>query len=125
VAFAFTFYFVSFESLGVRPWLLFSFGFILDAGALLLTRFDRRVIVAQPLAGRVMFVLLAVWLGTRVRDDLLPAALVFTLIFAAFHSMLPLALQRRDGDAAPPKWSLLFPPVALAALLLRSSSWRS
>ena len=118
VAFAFTFYFAGFESLGVRPWLLFSFGFVVDAGALFLTRLDRRIVVAQPLAGGVMFVLLAVWLGTRVSNQLLPAALVFTLIFAAFHSLLPFALQRRDGDPAPPTWSLLFPPVALVVLLL-------
>jgi len=106
VAFAFTFYFAGFESLGLRPWLLFSFGFVVDAGALFLTRLDRRIVVAQPLAGGVMFVLLAVWLGTRVSNQLLPAALVFTLIFAAFHSLLPFALQRRDGDPAPPTWSL-------------------
>src|SRR6266568_1662456 len=93
VAFAFTFYFVGFESLGARPWLLFSFGFVVDAGVLLLTRIDRRVMVAQPLAGGVMFVLLGVWLGLRATNELLAAALVFTLIFALFHSLLPLALQ--------------------------------
>jgi len=57
--------------------------------------------------------------GHAVRDDLFcRAALVFTLIFAHFTRCCHSALQRRDGDAAPPKWSLLFPPVALAALLL-------
>src|SRR5439155_8165396 len=118
VALAFAFYFVSFESLGARPWLLFSFGFLVDAGVLLLTRLDRRVVVAQPLAGAVMFVLLAVWLGSRVTNELLPAGLVFTLAFTAVHSLLPLALQRRDSATGPPWWSLLFPPVALAALLV-------
>src|SRR5437870_5630675 len=118
VAFAFVFYFVGFESLGARPWLLFSFGFVVDAGVLLLTRLDRRVVVAQPLAGAVMFVLLGVWLGLRATNELLAAALAFTLIFAVFHSLLPLALQRRVGDPAPPKWSLLVPPVALLALLV-------
>jgi len=117
-AFAFAFYFASFESLGARPWLLFGFGFVVDAGVLLLTRLDRRVVVAQPLAGAVMFVLLAVWLGSRVTNELLPAGLVFTLAFAAVHSLLPLALQRRDSATGPPWWSLLFPPVALAALLV-------
>src|SRR5437016_1901869 len=100
------------------PVALFAYIALLDAGALFLTRLDRRIVVAQPLAGGVMFVLLAVWLGTRVSNQLLPAALVFTLIFAAFHSLLPFALQRRDGDPAPPTWSLLFPPVALVVLLL-------
>jgi uncharacterized membrane protein len=118
VALAFAFYFVSFESLGARPWLLFGFGFLVDAGVLLLTRLDRRVMVAQPLAGAVMFLLLGVWLSVRATNDLLPAALAFTLIFAIFHSLLPLALQRRAGDPEPPKWSLLVPPVALVALLV-------
>ncbi|HYV32232.1 MAG TPA: DUF2339 domain-containing protein, partial [Candidatus Binatia bacterium] len=118
VAFAFAFYFVSFESLGARPWLLFSFGFVVDAGVLLLTRLDRRVVVAQPLAGAVMFVLLGVWLGLRATNELLAAALAFTLIFAVFHSLLPLALQGRWGDPEPPKWSLLVPAAALLALLV-------
>src|SRR3989454_960462 len=51
VAFAFAFYFAGFESLGLRPWLLFSFGIVVDAGALLLARLDRRLVAAQPLAG--------------------------------------------------------------------------
>src|SRR2546425_3613770 len=118
VAFGFVFYFVSFESLGARPWLLFSFAFVIDAGVLLLTRLDRRVVVAQPLAGAVTFLLLGLWLGLRATNELLAAALVFTLIFAVFHSMFPLALQRRAGDPAPPAWTLLVPPVALLALLV-------
>src|SRR5439155_20286686 len=87
-------------------------------GVLLLTRLDRRVVVAQPLAGAVMFVLLGVWLGARATNELLAAALVFTLVFAVFHSLLPLALQRRSGDPALPAWTLLVPPVALLALLV-------
>jgi len=118
VAFAFSFYFLGFEALGARPWLLFSFGFVLDAGVLCLTRLDRRVDAAQPIAGAVMFVSLAAWLGTRATNELLPAALVFTLVFAAFHSLLPLVLLRRDGGLAAPKWPLLFPPAALVALLV-------
>jgi uncharacterized membrane protein len=117
VGFGFTFYFLHFESLGVRPWLLFGFAFVLDGGVLLLTRLDRRLAAAQPLAGGVLFVLLAIWLGTRASNELLPAALVFTLVFAAFHSILPLALQRRDGEPAR-QWSLFFPSLALLALLL-------
>jgi len=103
VAFAFAFYFLGFESLGARPWLLFSFAFVIDSGVLLLTRLDRRVVVAQPLAGGVMFLLLGVWLGLRATNELLAAALVFTLVFAIFHALLPLVLQRRAGDAAPPR----------------------
>ena len=117
-ALGFAFYFVSFESLGARPWLLFSFGFVVDAGVLLLTRLDRRVMVAQPLAGGVMFVLLGVWLGLRATNELLTAALVFTLLLAVFHSLFPLAWQRRVGNPAPSKWSVLVPPVALLALLV-------
>src|SRR5204862_8300680 len=100
-------YFVSFESLGARPWLLLSFGFVVDGGVLLLARLDRRIAAAQPAAGAVMFVLLGVWLGLRGTNELLPAALAFTLIFAVFHSLLPLALQPRSGDTAPPTCSFL------------------
>jgi uncharacterized membrane protein len=119
VAFAFTFFFISFESLGARPWLIFSFAFLVDAAVFALTRLDRRLAAAQPLAGAAMFLLLAVWLSTRVSNELLPAALVFTLVFAAFHSLLPLALLRRDGaQNAPPRWTLLFAPVSLLVLLI-------
>lgn len=118
VALAFGFYFISFESLGARPWLLFSYAFLVDAGVLALTRMDRRLAAAQPLAGTAMFLMLAVWLGARVTNDLLPAALVFTLVFAAFHSVLPLILQRRDGEASAPGWLSFFPPIALVVLLV-------
>ena len=118
VAMAFGFYFISFESIGARPWLLFSYAFLVDAGLLALTRMDRRLAATQPLAGAVMFLMLAVWLEARATNDLLPAALVFTLVFAAFHSVLPLVLQRRDGEASAPRWLPLFPPVALVVLLV-------
>ncbi|MBI4658137.1 MAG: DUF2339 domain-containing protein [Verrucomicrobia bacterium] len=119
VAFAFTFYFIGFESLGARPWLMFGFAFGVDAAVFLLTRMDRRLGAAQPLSGAAMFLLLGVWLSTRVSNELLPAALVFTLVFAAFHSVVPLALLRLDGvQGAPPKWTLLFAPLALLVLLI-------
>jgi len=119
VAFGFTFYFISFESLGARPWWMFSFAFLVDAAVFALTRLDRRLVAAQPLAGAAMFLLLAVWLGTRVSNELLPAALTFTLVFAAFHSLLPLALRRLDGEpGTPPRWTLLFAPGALLVLLI-------
>ena len=120
VALGFTFYFISFESLGARPWLVLGFAFLLDAGALTLTRLDRRLAVGQPLVGGLMFLLMAVWLSTRVTNELLPAALVFTLLFALGHSLLPLFYRQLDGEAAPPmpRWTLLFPAVALCALLI-------
>ena len=120
VALGFTFYFISFDTLGSRPWLVLGFAFLLDAGAVTLTRLDRRLAVGQPLVGGLMFLLLAIWLGTRVTNELLPAALVFTLLFAVGHSLLPLFFRQLDGDEAVPlpQWTLLFPAVALAALLI-------
>jgi uncharacterized membrane protein len=118
ISLAFGFYFICFAALGARPWLLFSFVFLIDASALTLTRLDRRLAIVQPIFGAVMFLMLSVWLAARATNELLPAALVFTLVFAAFHSLLPLALQRRDGEANPPKWSVIFPPIALIVLLV-------
>jgi uncharacterized membrane protein len=119
VAFLFAFYFQTFPPLAARPWLLLGFAFVLDAVVLAISRLDRRLATAFPLAGMAVFAYLANWLNTSVTNPLLPAALAFTLIFALAHTLLPLALQRLDGGAAStPKWTMFFPALALLALLI-------
>lgn len=118
VAFGFAFYFLHFESLSARPWLLFGFGFAVDGLVLLLSRLDRRLAGGPALAGGVMFLLLAIWMGTRATNELLPAGLVFILVFASVHSLVPLALRRDEGDGPSRRGALLFPAVALLVLLV-------
>ena len=118
VSFAFGFYCLSFESLAARPWLLFGFAFLVDAAVIALTCLDRRLNVAQPIAGGAVFLMLAVWLSSWITNQLLPAALVFTVVFALMHS-LPPALRSFGGDSGRSSKSVLvFPPLALMALLI-------
>lgn len=119
VAFLFGLYFQSFTALAERPGLLLSYLFVIDAIALGLSHRIPRLAPLFPAAGAMVFAQLALWMSTRVTADLLPAALVFTLIFAVAHAGWPLAQQRITGSRlAPPRWSLLVPPVALVILLI-------
>ncbi len=119
VAFLFAFYFQSFTGIAERPWLLLSFVFALDVMILALSRIDRAFRDAYPLAGAAVFIFLSVWMSTHVTNPLLPAALTFTLVFAMAHTLFPLAMQRFDGTSEPPpNGAMLFPPVALLALLI-------
>ncbi|MSU60821.1 MAG: DUF2339 domain-containing protein [Pedosphaera sp.] len=119
VAFLFAFYFQSFAGIAERPWLLLGFVFGLNLIILALSRIDRAFRNAYPMAGAAVFIFLSIWMSTSVTNSLLPAALTFTLVFALAHTLLPLTLQRLNGGAEPPpKWAMLFPPVALLALLI-------
>ncbi|MFM8360659.1 MAG: hypothetical protein ACKOET_19080, partial [Verrucomicrobiota bacterium] len=72
-----------------------------------------------PAAGGLIFAQLALWMSHRVTPELLPAALVFTLVLAVVQAGGPLVQQRLAGQPlAPPSWSLVLPAVALGVLLI-------
>lgn len=118
-AFCFACYFQTHAALALRPWLLFGFVFVLDGVILAISRLDRRLAAGFPLAGVAVFACLSFWMSRSLTNELMPAALTFTLVFALAHTLLPLWLRRRDGvSAAELRWTMFFPPLALLALLI-------
>jgi hypothetical protein len=117
-ALIFTAWFLSFETLAQRPWLMFSFVFLIDLSVAALVLLDEKVSLAQPLAGLAVFGLLALWTGDSLTNGLLNAGLTFYLILAIFHSVFPVWRQRRRSAGAAPWDSQLFPPLALVLVLI-------
>lgn len=119
VTLVFTWWFLSFPSLAARPWLVFSFIFIVDLVAIALTLMDEKISIAQTVSGFAVFALLGIWTQTSLSDVLLNPALVFYFIFAVLHSALPALLQRRHSGVPVQKLSAhLFPIFALALVLV-------
>jgi uncharacterized membrane protein len=117
-ALIFAAWFLSFEPLAQRPWLMFSFVFLVDLSVAALVVLDKKVSLTQPLAGLAVAGLLALWTGDSLTNDLLNAGLTFYLILAILHSVFPVWLQRRRGVSAAPWQSQLFPPLALVLVLI-------
>jgi hypothetical protein len=120
VALAFTAWFLDFAPLAQRPWLMFSFIFLVDLVAIALVLLDKKISVAQSISGFAVFGLLSFWTAKSLTNELLNAALVFYFIFAVVHSALPALLQRRCGPAgAGQNWANhIFPILALALVLV-------
>jgi hypothetical protein len=117
-ALIFAAWFLSFEPLAERPWLMFGFVFLIDLSFLALVVLDKKVALGQPLAGLAVAGLLALWTVNSLTNDLLNAGLTFYLILAILHSVFPVWLQRRRGVSAAPWQSQLFPPLALVLVLI-------
>ena len=117
-ALAFTAWFLSFEPLAQRPWLMFGFVILIDLSVAALVMIEQKAAVAQPIAGLAVFGLLALWTGDSLNKDLLNAGLTFYLILGILHSVFPVWLQRRRGVKAAPWASQLFPPLALVLVLI-------
>ena len=117
-ALVFTAWFLSFDPLAHRPWLMFSFVFLIDLSVTALVLLDEKASVAQPLAGLAVFGLLALWTGNSLSNELLNAGLAFYLILAILHSVFPVWLQRRRGTSGAPWASQVFPPLALVLVLI-------
>ena len=118
VAFAFTGWFLDFAPLAQRPWLMFSFVFLVDLVAIALSLLDEETSVAQSVSGFAVFGLLALWTAKSLSNELLNAALAFYFVFAVLHSVLPALLQRRRGTTTRNWANHLFPILALALVLV-------
>ena len=120
VALLFTAWFLTFPPLAQRPWLMFSFVFLIDLAVAALAWLDDDVANAQPVFGLAVFGLLTEWTMNSLTNGMLNVALAFYLIFAVFHSALPAMLQRRRGDAPGLTAQLnhFFPPLALLLVLV-------
>jgi hypothetical protein len=117
VAMCSAFYLLSFQTIGQRPALLFSYLFILDLGVLALTLIESRLVIAEALAGLAAFIFLGAWTGNYLTIGHLYTALAFYFVFALFHSATPIALLRLRKIQIP-SWSHAFPALALLLALM-------
>src|SRR6266404_4414806 len=92
VAMLSAFYLLSFQTLGQRPALLFSYIFLVDLGLLALTLLDAKLVVVEALAGLAAFIFLGAWTSNYLTGENLYTALAFYFVFALFHAATPLAL---------------------------------
>ncbi len=116
-AFLAAFFFMSFTELGHRPILLCGYLFLVDLGLVGLTLITNRLAGVRFAAGIAAFIFIGVWMEEYLTNDFLAAALGCAFVFALFHSILPLILQR-SGKTAAPGSCHLFPVCALALVLV-------
>jgi uncharacterized membrane protein len=117
-ALGFAGWFLTFEPLAQRPWLMFSFVFLVALAVTALALIQEETIVAQPIAGLAVFGLLAAWTANSLSKELLNPALVFYFVFAVVQSVFPVVLQRWKGRKAPLWASQVFPSLALVLVLI-------
>ena len=111
------FYLLSFQIIGHRPALLFTYLFVIDLGLLALTLIESSLIAVQTLAGLVAFIFLGAWTCNYLTTSRLYTALGFYFVFALFHTAGPIALQRLRKVNIP-SWSHAFPAFALLLVLI-------
>ena len=118
VTLASTAWFLDFAPLAQRPWLVFSFVFLVDLIAVAVTLIDPKTSPAKSVSGFAVYGLLAFWTANSLSNELLNAALAFYFIFAVIHSAMPALLQRQGGVARQNWVNYLFPILALALVLV-------
>src|SRR5438105_5005979 len=111
------FYLLSFQMIGHRPALLFTYLFVIDLGLLTLMLTESRLVTVQAFAGLAAFIFLGAWTGNYLTMDHLYTALGFYFLFALFHSATPIALQRFRKIEIPP-WTHVFPALALLVVMV-------
>src|SRR5437868_245659 len=111
------FYLLSFQMIGHRPALLFTYLFVIDLGLLALTLIESRLVAVQAFAGLAAFIFLGAWTGNYLTTGRLYTALGFYFVFALFHAAGPIALQRLRKVNIP-SWSHAFPAFALLLVLI-------
>jgi len=115
-------YLLTFAELGQRPGLVFGFVLVADACLLALAWVRDELAPLQVGAGMAVFALLAVWTNGHLSSDLLDWGLGLYLLFALFHSALPLGLHRFRPRLAPVWWIHLFPALALLLIMMPIAS---
>jgi uncharacterized membrane protein len=103
--------------LGQKPWIVLTIALAADAG---LVAWPLRRTALQPaplIGGGIVFLLLGVWNVRYLNDALLYWALGFYLVFAAFHTALPIVLRRLRPAATTPRWAQVFPALGLVLML--------
>jgi len=108
---------LNFADLGQRPWISLSILLAADAG-LVVWPVRNPIRQAGPLfGGAAAFLILSNWNVRYLNESLLNWALGFFLLFAAFHTAVPLVLHRLRPTASTPKWTQVFPALGLVLML--------
>jgi hypothetical protein len=118
VPLVYTLFLLTFNALGQKPWIIFSFILAADLGALALVLLRPKLAPVHLAAGGGVFLALGIWTVGYVSDDLLHWALGFYLLFAVLHTVFPVALEKWRPGTAPVWWGHLFAPVALALVMI-------
>lgn len=108
---------LTFPTLGERPWVCLSILFAADAGLAVWPLRHRSRLGGSIFGGAAAFLILSAWNVRYLNEALLNWALGFTLLFAAFHTVLPFVLKRLRPDQATPRWVQIFPILGLAIML--------
>jgi len=118
VALAFAGYLLSFAELGHRPWICLSILLAADAG-LVVWPLRRNALQGGPLfGGGAAFLILNIWNFRYLDAHLLNWALGYFLLFATFHTALPIVLRRlRPAATTVPNWVQFFPALGLLLML--------
>src|SRR6266536_1379490 len=107
-----SFYFLSFQTLGNRPALLLSYIFLADFGLLAIAVVKEKLAALSNVTGLAAFTFLAIWTAWYLTTQNLYVALAAFFVFALLHTVTPLVLHRfRKIELA--WWSHLFPALAL------------
>ena len=112
-----SFYFLSFQTLGNRPALLLSYIFLADFGLLAIAVVKEKLAALSTVTGLAAFTFLAIWTAWYLTTQNLYVALAAFFVFALLHTVTPLVLHRfRKIELA--WWSHLFPALALLLVLM-------
>ncbi len=116
-ALCFAAFLLDFAALGQKPWIVLSIALAADAG-LVAWPLRRTALQSAPLfGGAAAFLILSVWNVRYLSDPLLYWALGYFLVFAAFHTALPILLRRLRPAAETPRWAQIFPALGLVLML--------
>lgn len=118
VALGFTIYFASLPAVAARAgWVLGNL-LVADLALLAVCALHRPFARLALVAGLGTFGVAAIWIAAAVNDDLLPWALGFVVVVAGLHAAFPFVQERLEPGAEHRRWSALFPPLAVALLLI-------
>jgi hypothetical protein len=117
-AFGFAGWFLTFAPLAHRPWVIFGFVFIIALLIAALVLVENATAFAQPIAGLIVFLLLAQWTAGSLKNEFLNSALALYFIFAVLQSVFPIVLQRLRGTKSILLASQIFPSLALLLVLM-------
>jgi uncharacterized membrane protein len=108
---------LDFPSLAGKPWIGLSILFAADA-ALVVWPLRHPAREGGPLfGGAAAFFILGIWNVRYLNETLLPWALGYILLFAAFHTVLPIVLRKLRPTEKTPPWVQIFPALALTLML--------
>ncbi|MBL9134266.1 MAG: DUF2339 domain-containing protein [Verrucomicrobiales bacterium] len=101
-----------------RPAILFSFALMADLALLAVAIWRGRLSGFHAAAGMVSFGYLALWQARYVDGTLLVWALVFSLIFAVLHTVLPPWLKISWSHKGGVTMAQIYPSLALATMII-------